>query len=308
MSKLLIVDTFYFMHRSFHAYPQDFMNSKGEHTNITFGLAMSLMDLIEELEPSHIVCAWESEEQPSFRKELYPQYQITRAQMEPIEEKIFQDQIPRVIELIESFNIPRFTENGFEGDDLIGTMATIASKEMDVVIATSDQDMIQLVNDKISVFRPGRQPFIPKMTFTPTTVFEKYGFEPIKMIDYKALRGDPSDNIPGVKGVGEKTAKALIEKFGTLDQIYAHIDEITPAGVKKKLETDKEKAFLSRQLATIITNIPIHFSIEDCEVHDFDIEKVRAVFKELEFSSLEKRLDNFYGTLQTNMLDGLPDF
>ena len=308
MDKLLIVDTFYFLHRSFHSYPLTLTNSKGEHTNITFGFSQSIMDLIEYIEPTHIVCAWESEDQPSFRKALYPKYQITRAQLEPIEDKIFSDQLPRVIEILKAFNIPRFTQNGFEGDDIIGTMADLASREMDVVIATADQDMIQLVNDKIMVYRPSRLPFIHEEHFTPERVKEKYGFDPIHMIDYKALRGDPSDNIPGVMGIGEKIAKDLIGQFGDLDSIYANVENIKSPSVKKKLINGKDNAYLSKQLATIITNIPIEFDIDKCKVHDFDVEDVRRLFEDLEFKSLNKKIDKFYNFLQGHMLDELPEF
>src|SRR3990167_8104016 len=138
--KLLLIDTFYFLHRSFHAFPKNLGTRSGEHTNIVFGLAQTLLDSISEFNPKYIACGWESEEQPSFRKELYPQYQITRVPMEPQEEKIFSDQFPRVIELIEAFNVPRLTKNGFEGDDVLGTAAATAAKEVDVIVSTADQD------------------------------------------------------------------------------------------------------------------------------------------------------------------------
>lgn len=293
MSKnlLLIIDTFYFMHRSFHAFPMELKNANGEHTNVVFGLAQTLLDTISEFSPTHIVCSWESEEIPSFRKELYGQYQINRVPMDLESEKIFSEQLPKVIELIEAFNIPRLMENGFEGDDVIGTAAARASDEADVIIATADQDMLQLVTDKIKVFRPSRPPFISKQLFDPLSVKEKYGFDPIQMIDYKALRGDPSDNIPGVKGIGEKTAKDLLSKYKDIDEIYDNLDNITSASVKSKLETDRDKAYLSRQLATIITDIPMEFDLNKCIVHDFDPVKVKDLFVYYEFNSLIKKLD-----------------
>ena len=129
------------------------------------------------------------------------------------------------------------------------------------------------------------------MLFNEQKFREKYGFDPHQMIDYKALRGDPSDNIPGVKGVGDKTAKDLIKQFGSIEEIYKNLDKVMSAALRKKLETDKEKAFLSKQLATIITDIPMDFDLKKCEVHDFDPNQVRALFDELEFKSLMKRLD-----------------
>lgn len=293
--KLLLIDTFYFMHRAFHAYPKDLQNSRGEYTNIVFGLAQSLMDAISEHAPTHIACGWESEELPSFRKELYGDYQKTRVEMEPDDLQVFSGQFSRIIELLEAFNIPRITANGFEGDDVLGTVATLASREVEVIIATSDQDLMQLINDRIKVYRPARPPFVSKEIFDEAKFVEKYGFEPIQMIDYKALRGDPSDNIPGVKGIGDKTAKELLKQFGTIEKIYERIDAVASESVKKKLIADKEKAFLSRQLATIITNIPMEFNLDDCKVHDFDVNEVRVLFNELEFTSLAKKLDRLEG-------------
>lgn len=293
MPKLLLFDTFYFLHRSFHAYPKDLKNSKGQHTNIVFGLAQSFLDTVSELAPTHIACGWESEELPSFRKKLYPKYQITRIPMEADEEKIFSEQIPSVIELLKSFNIPRITQNGFEGDDILGTVATLASDfGADVVIATSDQDILQLINKKILVFRPARPPYVKKILFNEEIFKEKYGFTPKQMIDYKALRGDPSDNIPGVKGVGEKTAKDLIGKFGDIDEIYKNIENVESVSIRQKLIDQKDMAYLSRQLATIITNIPMDFNLDDCEVHDFNEKAVRSLFERLEFRSLNKKLDS----------------
>ncbi|OGC47497.1 hypothetical protein A2713_00195 [candidate division WWE3 bacterium RIFCSPHIGHO2_01_FULL_35_17] len=290
-NKLLLLDTFYFLHRSFHAYPKDLIASNGEHTNIVFGFASSLLDSILTLNPTHIACGWESEDQPSFRKELYPLYQFSRVSLEPEDDHIFKEQLPRVINLIEAFNIPRLTENGFEGDDVLGTASTIASKDLDVVISTADQDLLQLISDKILVFRPARPPYIKSELFDFEKFKEKYGFEPKLMIDYKALRGDPSDGIPGVMGIGDVTAKKLIEQFGSLESIYEHIEDVKSESVKKKLIDDKDEAFMSKQLATIITNIPMEFNLKDCVVHEFDVNKVKKIFDELNFKSLNRKLD-----------------
>lgn len=290
-NKLLLLDTFYFLHRSFHAYPKDLKSPSGEYTNIVFGFASSLLDSILTLNPTYIACGWESEDQPSFRKELYPLYQFARVSMEPEDDHIFKDQLPRVIELIEAFNIPRLSENGFEGDDVLGTAAQIASKDLDVVISTADQDLLQLITDKVFVFRPARPPYIKSELFDAEKFKEKYTFEPKLMIDYKALRGDPSDGIPGVMGIGDVTAKQLIGQFGDLENIYAHLDEVKSASIKKKLEDDKDEAFMSKQLATIIVDIPMEFKLEDCVVHEFDVLKVRKIFDRLGFKSLDRKLD-----------------
>ena len=289
--KLLLLDTFYFLHRSFHAYPKDLVSSTGEHTNIVFGFASSLLDSILTLNPTHIACGWESEGEPSFRKELYPLYQFSRVSLEPEDDHIFKEQLPLVIEVIEAFNIPRLTQNGFEGDDVLGTASEIASKDIEVVISTADQDLLQLINDKIFVFRPARPPYIKSELFDAEKFKEKYTFDPILMIDYKALRGDPSDGIPGVSGIGDVTAKSLIGQFGTLENIYANLDSIKSESVKKKLIDDKDEAFMSKQLATIITNIPMKFDLKDCLVHEFDVSKVQKIFDRLGFRSLNRKLD-----------------
>lgn len=291
LNKLLLLDTFYFLHRSFHAYPKDLKSTTGEYTNIVFGFASSLLDSILTLNPTHIACGWESEDQPSFRKELYPLYQFSRVSMEPEDDHIFKDQLPRVIELIEAFNIPRLSESGFEGDDVLGTASEVASKDLDVVISTADQDLLQLINDKVFVYRPARPPYIKSELFDAEKFKEKYTFEPKLMIDYKALRGDPSDGIPGVMGIGDVTAKNLIGQFGSLENIYDHLDDVKSASVKKKLIDDKDEAFMSKQLATIITNIPMKFNLGDCQVHDFDVRKVQKIFDRLGFKSLNRKLD-----------------
>ena len=290
-NKLLLIDTFYFLHRSFHAYPMDLKTSSGEHTNIVFGLAQTLLDSISYHNPTHIACGWESEGQPSFRKVLYPKYQANRIPGDPQDEKIFYDQFPRVIQLLTVFNIPRIVEEGFEGDDVLGTVATHGSEDADVIISTSDQDLLQLITDRIKVYRPSRPPYVKRELFDADKFKEKYGFEPIRMIDYKSLRGDPSDNIPGVKGIGDKTAKLLLKQFGSLNAIYRNLDRVESESVRKKLESSKKEAMLSRQLATIVTNIPMKFDLDACKVHDFDINDVRKFFNELEFKSLNNKLN-----------------
>ncbi len=287
---LLLMDTFYFLHRSFHAYPLDLKNSKGLHTNIIYGFTLSLLDSMLELSPTHIACGWESEELPSFRKELYPLYQATRISLEPDEEMIFGEQLPYVIKMINAFNIPRYTQNGFEGDDVLGTIASKASNEAKVIISTTDQDLTQLINDRISIFKPARGRFIQKEVIDKDVFKEKYKFESSQMIDFKALKGDPSDNIPGVKGIGEKTAADLLQKYKSLEEIYNHLNDLQ-GSVKEKLLNGKENAFLSKQLATIITDIPMDFNIRECLIHDYDVNKISRLFDELEFRSLNKKLE-----------------
>jgi len=302
--KLLIIDTFYFLHRSFHAFPIEMQTSKGEHTNVIFGFTQSLLNAILQFNPTHVVCAWESEDQPSFRKALYPKYQINRKSGDPEEEMIFKDQIPKVATLLKELNIVRLFENGFEGDDIVGTISKKFSEEdpaSEIVIYTADKDMLQLVDNNISVFRPSSPPFIKSKLVDEKTFFEDYGFSSKQMIDYKALRGDPSDNIPGVYGIGDKTAKSLIIKFGSLENIYENIDKIEKTGVRNKLLKNRENAFLSKQLSTIITNIPIDFDIENANIGLIDTDRAVNVFEKFEFTSLFNRLSSLKH-LQMNLM------
>jgi len=303
--KLLIIDTFYFLHRSFHAFPIDMQNSKGEHTNVLFGFTQSFLNAVLKFKPTHVICAWESEDQPSFRKTLYPKYQIHRKSGDPEEEMIFKDQIPKVAKLLEIFNIPRIFENGFEGDDIIGTISKKFSviSDSEIIIYTSDKDMLQLLDTNINVFRPASPPFVKSQLIDESAFSSNYGFSPKLMVDYKALRGDPSDNIPGVYGIGDKTARTLIQQYGTLENIYENIESIEKTAVKNKLIKDRDNAFLSKQLATIITNIPIDFDFEKARIGSFDVDSVKTLFEDFEFNSLFGNLES----LKTMQMDSLPD-
>lgn len=303
--KLLIIDTFYFLHRSFHAFPNEMRNSEGDRTNVLFGFTQSFLNAVLQFKPTHVVCAWETEDQPSFRKTLYPQYQIHRKSGDTEEEMIFKDQIPKVAELLKTFNIPRIFENGFEGDDIIGTIARKAKEinNSEVIIYTADKDMLQLVDDQVTVFRPSSPPFVKSKLVDKSSFIEEYEFNPEYMIDYKALRGDPSDNIPGVMGIGDKTARILIKEYKTIENIYNNIDNIDKTAVRNKLIKDKENAFLSKQLATIITNIPIEFDMNKARLEEFNIDAVVSLFEYFEFKSLFGNLD----ALRNLQMENMPD-
>lgn len=303
--KLLILDTFYLLHRSFHAYPLDMQTSNGENTNVLFGFAQSVIKSILDFKPTHIVCAWESEDQPSFRKELYPQYQAHRVLADTEEEIVFRNQVSKVASFIEDFNIPRIFENGFEGDDAIGTIAKHNSLEpsAEVIIYTADKDMLQLIDDNIKVYRPSMPPFVKSKLFDVQNFKDDYGFDPSFMIDYKSLRGDPSDNIPGVKGIGDKTAKSLIQMYGSLESVYDNLHNIDKTSVRNKLENEKDNAFLSKQLATIITNIPIKFDINKAHIDNLDIKQLSKLLEHYEFNSLSRSLN----ALELFQRESIPD-
>lgn len=293
MKKLLIIDFFNLMHRAFHAYPKDFATSKGVPTNAVYGISNLLLTYIKKVEPTHIVVAFEDDEEPTFRSTKYTAYKQNRtwAKDKPEEAELFYKQVPIALEVLDSLNMPYIKCNGYEADDVAGTLAKKAPKDVEVIILSNDQDMLQLTEiTNVKVLRPASGPFVKEKIYDIKEVISKFGFEPLKIIDYKALRGDPSDNIPGVKGIGEKTAKDLLAQFNSLEDIYKNIEKIDKERTKKLLAESAEESVLSKELATIDTNIPIQFDLNAYIVHDYDIKKVEEVFAKYEFSSLLKKL------------------
>jgi DNA polymerase-1 len=200
-------------------------------------------------------------------------------------------QIGRIRELVDAFNIPRLEMEGYEADDVLGSIARIVAEQgLGVKIITGDRDLLQLVNERTTVYLAGDD----QNYITDEDVIKKLGVRPAQVVDYKALVGDKSDNIPGVAGIGEKTAISLIEKFGTLDNIYQNIDQIENRW-KSKLEQNKENAFMSRELAQIKTDLNIKLDLEHAKTQEWDIPTLEAFFKELEFRSLLKTLDRLAG-------------
>ena len=264
---------------------QRWQTSKGEPTAGTYGFARELMRILEQEKPEYLAVAFDTGK--TFRDALFPEYKATRAKM-PDD---LRAQIERIREMVDAFNIPRLEVEGYEADDVLGTVAKIVSAQgVGVKIITGDRDLLQLVNERTAVYLAGDD----QTYITDADVIRKLGVRPDQVVDYKAIVGDTSDNIPGVKGVGEKTAVSLLEKFGTLDAIYEHIDQVENRW-KGKLETNKETAYLSRDLARIHTDIGIKFNLEQAQSHDFDAAKVAAFFEQLEFKTLIKALDKLTG-------------
>lgn len=296
MNKLLIIDFFNLMHRAFHAYPIDFKTSKGVHTNAVFGLTNLLLTNIKNINPTHVVIAFEDGEVPTFRSTMHSAYKANRTWAEDNKEEseIFYSQVPLATKVLNAFNIPYIKCNGYEADDVAGTLAKKASKDTQVIILSNDQDMLQLVSNNVFVFRPARPPFVKETLFDTKQVEKKFGFPPKKIPDYKGLRGDPSDNIAGVKGIGEKTAKDLLLQFDSIEDIYKNINKVKSERVKKLLAENAEEAVMSKMLATIDTNCPIDYDLKKYEVKDFNREDVVKVFEELEFKSLIKKVDDLF--------------
>lgn len=285
--KLYLIDGHALAYRMFFALtsgaagPGRWQTSKGEPTAGVFGFARILLNILENDKPDYIAVAFDTGK--TFRDEMFPEYKATRAKM-PDD---LRPQMDRIRQLVDAFNMPRLEVEGFEADDVLGSVAKQAAAQgIGVKIITGDRDLLQLVGDHVIVNLPeGGKMGDAKDYITDEDVIAKFGVPARLVVDYKALIGDASDNIPGVKGVGEKTAQALYQKYTSLDDIYAHLDEL-PEKTRQKLEQGREMAYLSRSLAQIRADLPIKLDLEQAKAGDFDADTVEALFKELEFKSL----------------------
>ena len=257
--------------------------SSGEPTAGIYGFASMLLKLLEQEEPDYLAVSFDTGK--TFRHEMYPEYKGTRAKM-PDD---LRAQIVRIREMVDSFNIPRVEVENYEADDVIGSLATWATTRegLGVKIITGDRDLLQLVNNRIVVALPNKNG--QNDDYFAEDVQARLGVLPNQVVDYKALLGDTSDNIPGVKGVGEKTAIKLIHEYGTLDNIYAHLSEI-PGKAGKDLDAGKDSAYLSQDLARIRTNLPVTLDHDQAKPSRFDPLAVEKLFHQLEFRTLTQRL------------------
>ncbi len=262
---------------------QRWQTSKGEPTAGTYGFARELLRVLEHEKPEYIAVAFDVGK--TFRDDLFPAYKGTRDKM-PDD---LTPQIERIRQMVDIFNIPRLEMEGYEADDVLGSVARLAVEQgLGVKIITGDRDLLQLVNNRTAVYLAGDD----QTYIRDEDVVKKLGVLPSQVVDYKALVGDKSDNIPGVQGIGEKTAIALLQKYQTLDGIYEHLDEIENRW-RTKLEAGKENAYLSRELARIRTDLDIKLDLEHAKAHELDLRAIEAFFKEMEFRSLLKTLERF---------------
>ena len=276
---LLLVDGYGLIFRAYHAMPPSLTTSKGEQTNAVYGFATMLLDVLRREQPDCAVIALESG--PTFREQEFADYKAHRA---PMPDDL-RSQIARVEALIEALNIPIERVEGYEADDVIGTLSRRCADEgYRVVIVTGDSDLLQLVGDDVSVVLPGAQRFGEIRAFDLDGVRARYGFGPERVPDYKALVGDTSDNIPGVPGIGDKTAKQLIAQFGGIEEIIARVDEITPTRARNAVAAHTDEARRSLRLATIVRDLPIPFDPERAAVGNYQRDRVAEIFRELEFS------------------------
>ncbi|KKU88144.1 MAG: polymerase protein [Microgenomates group bacterium GW2011_GWF2_47_9] len=288
--KLLLVDGSALLHRAYHAYPP-LTNKKGQVVGAVYGVSSMLVSAIESVAPTHVVVAWDLPK-PTFRHEKYVAYKAQRpkADLEMVR------QIPMVKEIIHVMGIVQVEQEGYEADDILGTLSVTGltfgnnQEESEVVILTGDQDTMQLVRDGVSVLTPAKGQNPPKL-YTRAEVKEKYGVEPSQIVDYKALIGDSSDNIPGVAGIGPKTAAKLIQAYNSLDGVYGAVErgEIESV-VAQKLVTGKDSAELSRELSEIVTDMDLPMEWESTKYLGLKNDVVREKFEEMGFRSLVRRI------------------
>ncbi|MBN1485437.1 MAG: DNA polymerase I [Chloroflexia bacterium] len=281
--QLVLIDGHALLYRAYYALPQSMVTSQGEQTNAIYGFLTILLKVLEEQKPEHVIICFDTKH--TFRHDLYPEYKAHRAKM-PDD---LRAQEPRLEQVLQALGLPTYVLDGYEADDLIGTLARQASEAgLETLVVTGDADILQLVTEQVHVLTPGQR-YSDTTVYDPAQVQERYGFGPEQLVEYKALRGDPSDNIPGVPGVGDKTATSLVQKYDTLEKVYENL-ELVPSRYRGKLEEHREQAFFSRDLATIRTDAPVELDLQASRLGDYDREQVLQLFQELEFRSLLRRL------------------
>ncbi len=294
MKRLLIIDTFNFLHRAYHAIPKNFKDSEGNPTNAIYGVTSMLVSALDEIKPNYIVCAVESKER-LLRLDDFEDY---KAHRKPMDEDL-SVQIPGVFEILDAFGIEQIDVKGYEADDVIATLVENFKKidsedgkiDLEILILSNDRDLWQLVGANVFVMLPVKDGFVEWIG--PDQVNTRMGFGVNRVADYKALKGDPSDNIPGVAGIGEKTAKDLIQEFGGLDDIYAAVEsrpEKFSANVLKKLIDGKESAYKCKKLVLLQKDLAIGADLSKLEFSQFNKGRVKEVLFKYNFKSIIKRL------------------
>lgn len=294
--RLFLIDGHALAYRTYYALSavgggSRWMTKSGEPTAGTYGFTSVVLRLLEEEQPEYLAVSFDTGR--TFRDDLYPEYKATREKM-PDDLRL---QIDRIRDVVDAFGIPILEAEGYEADDVLATVARQASEQgIKVIILTGDRDLLQLANDNV-VIRLAGQKLSEAVDYGPKEVQEKMGVPPEKIVDYKALVGDSSDNIPGVHGVGEVTATKLLDQFPDLDTVYEHLDEVQTR-FRNKLQESKEDAYLSRQLAAIVSDVPLKFDLDSCHARGYDRDRIFKLFRDLEFRSLIDRIPSPAGDAQ----------
>lgn len=282
----LIVDSNSVLYRTFYALPQ-LSTKEGILTNAVYGFLLVLFKVIKEFNPNYLAACFDFPA-PTFRHHKFKEYKITR----PPTPKELIEQIKILKEILKSFEIPIFEKEGFEADDIIGTIVEKLKQEnLEKIILSGDSDVFQLINKKTKVYllKTGIKNAV---LFDESRVREKFfGLSPQQIPDFKALCGDPSDNIPGAKGIGEKTASILLKTFGSIENLYLNLERLPKENLKKILTEEKEKVILAKNLTKIEKSVAIDFSLSKCQWGKYDKEKVLSLFRKYEFSSLIKKVE-----------------
>lgn len=307
--QLFLVDGYALIYRAFFAMiNQPLRTSRGENTSAAWGVANFLHRLLEERSPDYL--AWVHDAGTSFRADVFPEYKATREKLDQELQEDFDRSLDRIEEILRGFGLALVTVEGYEADDVIGTLAAQASERgLQAVIVSGDKDFYQLVTEDVVLLNPGRGGPSPvgEALVDSRNAAERFGVPPQRVIDYLALVGDSSDNIPGVKGIGDKTARALITAYGDLDSILSHAAEVKGKRAREGLLQYADDAKLSRELVTIRTDVPIELDLAACEVGDLDAAILARVYAELEFNSLLPRLDfpssDVVGRQQAEVMD-----
>lgn len=286
--KLILIDGHSILNRAFYGVP-DLTNSEGVHTNAMYGFLNIMFKFIDEEKPDFITVAFDLSA-PTFRHREFEEYKGTRKPMLPE----LKQQVPLMKELLRAMNITVVEKEGFEADDIIGTLAkTNASKGIEVTIISGDRDLLQLADSNIKIRIPKTKKGVTEVEdYYPKDVKDLYGVTPLEFIDMKALMGDSSDNIPGAPGVGPKTASALIMKYHNIENIFEHLDELTPPKAKKSITENVEQVKLSKFLATININVPLDYSLEDARTGGYFNDASYELFKRFNFKNMLKRFDS----------------
>lgn len=287
MAKVVLIDGHSIAFRAFYALPL-LSNSSGLYTNAVYGFTMMLLKVLEEEKPTHALVAFDAGK-TTFRHESFQDYKGKREKT-PGE---MTEQIPLIKELLDAFGIRHFEMNQYEADDIIGTLAKEAEKrQWETLIVSGDKDMLQLVNEQVHVLLP-KKGVTDAVHYDIQAIQERYGLSPKQIIDLKGLMGDASDNIPGIPGVGEKTALKLLAQFGSVEEVVQRVDEISGKKLQEKVREYADQALLSKRLATIYTDVPLPFTMDELAIPPYERQKIEEVFRKFEFKSLLDRLSTF---------------
>jgi len=299
MPRLMLLDSNGLIYRGYHALPP-LTTSKGELVNAVFGFCSILLRGIQDVRPEYVAACFDLPG-PTFRHEQFAEYKATRTAM-PDD---LRSQFPKVREVVAALRIPVYEMAGYEADDVIGTITRdLDSRGIDTTVVTGDLDMLQIVTDRTRLMTT-RQGVDSTIYYDPARIWERYELRPDQMIDYKALKGDSSDNIPGVPGVGEKTAAKLVGQFGSLEGIYDHLAEVKPDKLRDGLVEARQQVFRSRELSRIVRDLPIALDLEAARLSDYDRAEVVRLFREFEFRSLIDRLPPLTGESAVDAAEAL---